>query len=46
MNHLLNLAAEGSPVGDMIRENDTLAGFICMGLVALVILGLVFRKKK
>jgi hypothetical protein len=41
-----SLAAEGSPVGDMIRENNTLAGFICMGLVVLLILGLVFRKKK
>lgn len=46
MNHLLNLAAEGSPVGDMIRENDTLAGFICMGLVALVVIGLLTRKRR
>lgn len=43
---LASLAAEGSPLGDMIRENDTLAGFICMGLVALVIVGLLTRKKK
>lgn len=40
------LAAEGSPAGDMIRENDTLVGAGCVVLVVVVILVLVNRGKK
>lgn len=30
---LTTLAAEGSPAGDFIRQNETLAGFVCIGAV-------------
>lgn len=37
---------EGSPLGDLIRQNDTLTGFICIGLVVLVVVALLTRSKK
>lgn len=47
MNFLASLAAdgEGSPVGDVIRANDTAVGFLCMGAVVLVVLVLAFARK-
>ncbi len=46
--NLIHLAAdgEGSPVGDMIRQNETLSGFICIGLVILVVIVLAGFTKK
>lgn len=43
---IASLAAEGSPAGDFIRQNDTASGFICMGLIVLVIVAVVMRGKK
>ncbi len=46
--NLIHLAAdgEGSPVGDAIRQNETLAGFVCIGVVLLAIVILSGFTKK
>lgn len=43
---LATLAQEGSPVGDVIRQNETLSGSICIGLVLIVAVLLVLRSGK
>lgn len=47
IRNLAVLAAEGdSPAGDLIRQNDTLAGALCIGFVIVVALLLLNRKGK
>lgn len=47
MIRMLAIAAEeGSPVGDLIRQNETLAGFLCIAAVVLAVLALVRFSKR
>jgi hypothetical protein len=43
---MLAAESEGSPLGDMIRQNETLSGFLCIGAVVVgaIVLTRVFKR--